>query len=93
MPLKYGPEPYRLEMQLVFPPSFPDIEEKGADATVTIEMAPLSEMPYSVLTFLDMVRGTTRALALASSRVPFVRSARVPRFVHRQRPFTPRRHR
>jgi len=55
VPLKYGPEPYVLEMRLAFPASFPDLEEKGASGVVQVEMAPLELMPYSVLTFLDMV--------------------------------------
>ena len=56
VPLKYGPEPYRLELKLRFPESMPDYAERGAAGTVQIEMAPLAAMPYSVLTFLDMVR-------------------------------------
>eukprot|EP00929_Paragymnodinium_shiwhaense_P018865 TRINITY_DN13049_c0_g1_i3.p1 TRINITY_DN13049_c0_g1~~TRINITY_DN13049_c0_g1_i3.p1 ORF type:complete len:212 (+),score=18.00 TRINITY_DN13049_c0_g1_i3:143-778(+) len=53
--LKYGPEPYRLEFKLSFPETMPDFATAGADATMLIEMAPASLMPYSVLTFLDMV--------------------------------------
>ena len=41
------------------PPSaratLPGLAAQGEDGTVRIEMAPLSAMPYSVLTFLDMV--------------------------------------
>lgn len=52
---KYGPEPYLLELKLAFPESMPDYSEKGAEGTVRIEMAPVDEMPYSVLTFLNMI--------------------------------------
>lgn len=55
VPLKYGEEPYTLEMHLLFPPSFPDLAEQGEAGTVLVQMAPLKDMPYSVLTFLDMV--------------------------------------
>ena len=54
--MKYGEEPYTLEMHLLFPPSFPDLAEQGEAGTVLVQMAPLKDMPYSVLTFLDMVR-------------------------------------
>lgn len=56
LPLKYGPEPYLLEMNLKFPSSMPDYETKGPDGKIEIEMAPIEFMPYSVLTFLDMVK-------------------------------------
>jgi hypothetical protein len=55
VPLQYGPEPYLLRMALRFPPSMPDFEDFGPDGSVTLELAPLALMPYSVLTFLDMV--------------------------------------
>ena len=55
LPLKYGPEPYQLELTLSFPETMPDFATAGADGTVLIEMAPARLMPYSVLTFLDMV--------------------------------------
>ena len=55
IPLKYGPEPHMLELKLHFPESMPDYAEKGASGTVLVEMAPVDLMPYSVLTFLDMV--------------------------------------
>ena len=44
-----------LELKLHFPESMPDYAEKGASGTVLVEMAPVDLMPYSVLTFLDMV--------------------------------------
>lgn len=55
MERKYGPEPYNLEIQLRFPESMPDYAEKGSTGKVLLEMAPTALMPYSVLTFLDMV--------------------------------------
>jgi len=33
----------------------PDYAEKGSTGKVLLEMAPIDLMPYSVLTFLDMV--------------------------------------
>jgi hypothetical protein len=53
--MKYGPEPHTLELTLRFPASMPDYAERGSAGVVLLEMAPVALMPYSVLTFLDMV--------------------------------------
>mmetsp|Transcript_35519 Transcript_35519/g.77552 ORF Transcript_35519/g.77552 Transcript_35519/m.77552 type:complete len:279 (+) Transcript_35519:148-984(+) len=51
LPMLYGPEPYRLELELRFPPSMPGPGESG---TVVIEMAPAALMPHAVYQFMKM---------------------------------------
>lgn len=45
---KYGPGPYRIEMELTFP------DNQLGPTKFEIEMAPLDLMPHSVYTFLEM---------------------------------------
>jgi len=53
---KFGPGPYRVEIELDFPPNEPasDVDTKNATKFV-IEMASLELMPHSVHLFLEMV--------------------------------------
>jgi hypothetical protein len=57
MAAKYGPEePYRVEVVLQFQDTIADFEEKGADGTILLEMAPSRLVPHSVFSFLEISR-------------------------------------
>jgi hypothetical protein len=57
MAARYGPEePYRVEVVLKFQDTIPDFEEKGADGTILLEMAPSQLMPHAVFSFLEISR-------------------------------------
>jgi hypothetical protein len=47
----------RIKMDITFPDKMPDNAAKGKDATITIETAPLDQMPHAVKVFLDIVNG------------------------------------
>lgn len=53
---KYGEPPYRVKVELEFPPTIPDYAENGKDGTIVIEMAPIDLIPVSVWTFLEVSR-------------------------------------
>lgn len=54
--LQYGPGPYKVLMEIEFPPSMPDYNEKGNKGEITIELAPIELVPYSVYFFLEVVK-------------------------------------
>ena len=53
---KYGKPPYRVKVDLEFPPTIPDFATGGKDGSITIEMAPIEYIPVSVWTFLEVSR-------------------------------------
>ena len=53
---RYGPEPYRLEIDLEFPASMPDFSTAGKEGRIVIELGPLEHVPYSVYLFLEVMR-------------------------------------
>lgn len=58
---KYGDHhSYRVRIDLEFPPTFPDIKEKGKYGSIVIEMAPLDLQPVSVFNFLEIARTFVR---------------------------------
>jgi hypothetical protein len=57
MAARYGPEePYRVEVILEFQDTIADFQEKGADGTILLEMAPSRLVPHSVFSFLEISR-------------------------------------
>lgn len=48
--IRYGPEPYRVALDLAFPRSMPG----KRDARIVIQLAPASLLPHSVHTFLEI---------------------------------------
>jgi hypothetical protein len=57
MAARYGPEePYRVEVVLEFQDTIADFEEKGADGTILLEMAPSRLVPHAVFSFLEISR-------------------------------------
>ena len=54
--LQYGHGPYKVIMELEFPPTMPDYNEKGEKGEVTIELAPIELVPYSVYYFLEIIK-------------------------------------
>ena len=52
---RYGPEPYKVQVELSFPDSMPDFETLGAKGQIVIELGPLAYVPYSVYLFLEVV--------------------------------------
>jgi hypothetical protein len=57
MAARYGPEePYRVELILEFQDTIKDFDEKGADGTILLEMAPSRLVPHSVFTYLEIAR-------------------------------------
>jgi len=56
---RYGPQPYRLLMDVEFQESEaePSLTTEDRYATLTIETAPLELVPYSVFNFLEIARG------------------------------------
>ena len=56
IPLQYGPEPYHVEMKLVFPQSMPDYATNGADGRIVFELGPLALVPYSTYYFLQIIK-------------------------------------
>lgn len=52
---RYGPEPYKIEIELGFPTSMPDYETAGADGKIVIQLGPLEFIPYSVYLFLEVL--------------------------------------
>lgn len=54
VPLRYGPAPYTVEMKVHFPDSMTD-PALGNDGTILLTLAPLSDMPYAVYYFLQIV--------------------------------------
>ena len=55
--MRFGEKPMILiEMQLVLPETMPDVSTKGRNHKLTIEMAPIDLVPYSVYNFLEIVR-------------------------------------
>jgi hypothetical protein len=57
MAARYGPEePYRVELVLEFQDTIADFEEKGADGTILLEMAPSRLVPHSVFSYLEISR-------------------------------------
>ncbi len=55
---KYGDGDIRIEMDLVFPPTYNadgSVIQDTGPTTIVMEMAPLDLMPHSVYTFLEMV--------------------------------------
>ena len=53
---KYGPGPYRVKVDLEFPPTIPDFDQNGKDGSIVIELAPIELIPVSVWTFLEVSR-------------------------------------
>ena len=53
---QFGPPPHRVLLSLEFPASMPEVQERGREGHLVIEMAPLETMPHAVAVFLDMVR-------------------------------------
>ena len=53
--LKYGPEPYFVEMKLSFPDSMINDANQDKEATIVLELAPLSMVPYCVYNFLNII--------------------------------------
>jgi hypothetical protein len=54
---RYGlGEPYRVRVLLEFQETIPDFEEKGADGSLLLEMAPSQLQPHSVFSFLEVAR-------------------------------------
>lgn len=53
--LRYGPEPYRVEMLLQFPESMPDYVSAGPTGRIVITLAPIDLVPYCVYNFLEIV--------------------------------------
>mmetsp|Transcript_11310 Transcript_11310/g.24025 ORF Transcript_11310/g.24025 Transcript_11310/m.24025 type:complete len:370 (+) Transcript_11310:144-1253(+) len=51
-----GSKNYRIRMDLEFQPTIPDFEERGKDATLLLELAPISLIPCSVFNFLEIAR-------------------------------------
>jgi cyclophilin family peptidyl-prolyl cis-trans isomerase len=49
---EYGEGPYYVDMELVFPKSMPDFDR----GVVTIELAPITLVPYVVYNFLEIVK-------------------------------------
>ena len=49
-------KPLRVRVNLEFQPSMPDFAEKGSEGSILIEMAPISLVPHSVFTFLEIAR-------------------------------------
>jgi hypothetical protein len=45
---EYGPEPYYIEMSLVFPSTMSDFSTHGADGKVLFKLGPIEHVPYSV---------------------------------------------
>jgi hypothetical protein len=57
MAARYGPEePYRVELVLEFQDTIKDFEEKGADGTILLEMAPSRLVPHAVFSYLEIAR-------------------------------------
>jgi len=54
--LQYGPGPYKVLMELEFPSTMPDYNEKGKKGEITIELAPIEVVPYSVYYFLEIIK-------------------------------------
>jgi cyclophilin family peptidyl-prolyl cis-trans isomerase len=54
--LQYGPGPYKVLMELEFPSTMPDYNEKGKKGEITIELAPIELVPYSVYYFLEIIK-------------------------------------
>lgn len=48
VPMKYGPGPYYLKFDLVFPETMPDFETAGSDGSFVVQMGPVQHVPYSV---------------------------------------------
>lgn len=54
---RYGhEEPYRVKVVLEFQDTIPDFDEKGADGSILLEMAPTRLQPHSVFSFLEVAR-------------------------------------
>jgi hypothetical protein len=53
---RYGHYTFRVVLDLEFPPTIPDYEEKGASGKVTLQMAPISLIPCSVFNFMEIAR-------------------------------------
>jgi hypothetical protein len=45
---EYGPEPYYVEMSLLFPSTMPDFDTNGADGKILFKLGPIEHVPYSV---------------------------------------------
>jgi hypothetical protein len=54
--IRYGPEPYHVEMTLRFPESMPDYATAGPTGKIYFELGPAELVPYSVYYFLEIVR-------------------------------------
>lgn len=57
---KYGPPPYRVQVDLEFPATIPDFATGGKDGMIMIELAPIELIPVSVFTFLEVSRSWVR---------------------------------
>ena len=54
---RYGVnEPYRVNVVLEFQETIPDFDEKGAEGSILLEMAPTDLQPHSVFSFLEIAR-------------------------------------
>jgi hypothetical protein len=54
IPMKYGSEPYTVEMKLRFPSTMPDFGTLGENGRLVFTLAPLSLSPYSTYYFLKL---------------------------------------
>ena len=54
--LEYGNGPFTVLMELEFPSTMSDYNEKGKKGEITIQLAPVEVVPYSVYYFLEMVK-------------------------------------
>lgn len=61
--LKYGTgegdtehHPFRIRLDLQFQDTMPDFQEKGPNGSLLFELAPISLVPHSVYTFLEVAR-------------------------------------
>ena len=54
--LEYGHGPFTVLMELEFPSTMPDYNEKGKNGEITIQLAPVDVVPYSVYYFLEIVK-------------------------------------
>lgn len=48
VPLKYGPGPYYLKFDVVFPDTMPDLSTAGKEGSFIVQMGPVEKVPYSV---------------------------------------------
>lgn len=92
--LRYGPEPYLVDIVL----EFPDVMPGNKEETLTVKLAPLAHVPYSVFFFLENIlknfkKGAfhrkaghvLQAMASSSSKsAPFAFQEYSPAYPHKQ---------